>query len=57
MPDYTKDQYNALIHAIWRIDQDLKTRTDLTDEQRDRLFRDRESLQDVFIGDFKIRVA
>jgi hypothetical protein len=56
MPDYTKAQYNALIHAIWRIDQMLKSPEQLP-ETRATLERDRQALQEVFIGQFQIRGA
>jgi hypothetical protein len=41
-------EYNALIHAIWRIDQLIDNEI-LTDEQRATLRRDREALQALFI--------
>lgn len=56
MPDYTKEQYNALIHAIWRIDQMLNSPEQLP-ETRTTLERDRQALQEVFIGQFKVRGA
>lgn len=53
-PDYTKEQYNALIHAIWRVDQMLNS-PDQLPEKRETLERDRKALQEVFIGQFKVR--
>jgi hypothetical protein len=41
-------EYNALVHAIWRIDQLINNEI-LTDEQRARLQRDRRALQALFV--------
>jgi uncharacterized membrane protein YqjE len=41
-------EYNALVHAIWRIDQLINNEI-LTDEQRERLQRDRRALQALFV--------
>jgi hypothetical protein len=41
-------EYNALIHAIWRIDR-LITDEILTDQQRATLQRDRDALQAIFV--------
>jgi hypothetical protein len=43
-----KNEYNALIHAIWRIDQMLDDPNQLP-ERRDTLRRDREALKDLFV--------
>lgn len=53
-PDYTKAQYNALIHAIWRIDQMLNDPNQLP-EKRETLERDRKALTEVFLGKFQVR--
>ena len=43
-------EYNALIHAIWRIDSTLKTADEiLTEKERMTLNRDRQALQDLFV--------
>lgn len=41
-----KDEYNAMLHAIWQIDRNLKL-PDLTDKQTQVLNRDRKSLSDI----------
>jgi uncharacterized membrane protein YqjE len=41
-------EYNALIHAIWRIDQLVRDEI-LTDQQRATLQRDRDALQALFV--------
>jgi hypothetical protein len=41
-------EYNALLHAIWRIDQLIKNEI-LTDQQRATLQRDRDALQGLFV--------
>lgn len=44
----SKDEYNALIHAIWRIDQ-LTKELATSDPLYEKLRRDRQALQDVFV--------
>jgi hypothetical protein len=41
-------EYNALLHAIWRVDQLIKDEI-LTDQQRATLQRDRDALQALFV--------
>ena len=57
MPDWTRNQYNALIHAIWLIDTELKTNATLTDTAREKLERDRTALTEIHIGQFKVKGA
>jgi hypothetical protein len=46
----SKDEYNALIHAIWRIDNLLKVADEiLTEKERITLTRDKEALHDLFV--------
>jgi hypothetical protein len=43
-------EYNALIHAIWRIDSTLKSPdNELTEKERIILNRDKQALQDLFV--------
>jgi uncharacterized membrane protein YqjE len=43
-------EYNALIHAMWRIDSTLKSPDyELTEKERATLERDRQALQDLFV--------
>lgn len=42
-----KDEYNAMLHAIWQIDRNLKL-PDLTDFDKLMLNRDRQALSDIF---------
>jgi hypothetical protein len=45
----TGDEYNALIHAIWRIDRIIKENEGrLTPLEKSILERDRQALQDLF---------
>jgi hypothetical protein len=41
-------EYNALIHAIWRIDQ-LTKELATSDPLYEKLRRDRQALQDLFV--------
>lgn len=41
-------EYNALLHAIWRIDQMLNSPSQLP-EKRETLERDRQALHDLFV--------
>ena len=41
-------EYNALLHAIWRIDQILANPSQLP-EKRETLERDRQALHDLFV--------
>jgi hypothetical protein len=45
----TQNEYNALLHALWRIDKDLKI-DKLTETERFVLERDRQSLQGLFMS-------
>jgi hypothetical protein len=44
----TSNEYNALLHAIWRIDQILASPSQLP-EKRETLERDRQALHDLFV--------
>lgn len=45
-----KDEYNALIHAIWRIDNLLKVADEiLTEQERITLKRDKDALHNLFV--------
>jgi hypothetical protein len=44
----TGNEYNALLHAIWRIDQILASPSQLP-EKRETLERDRQALHDLFV--------
>lgn len=42
-----KDEYNAMLHAIWNIDRNLKL-PDLSELDKAILNRDRKCLEDIF---------
>jgi hypothetical protein len=45
----TSNEYNALLHAIWRIDRTMKEHEgSLTDTEKTVLERDRQALQGLF---------
>ena len=44
------EKYNALIHAIWLIDRELRDNATLTEKQRATLQRDRDTLSVIHEG-------
>ncbi len=44
-------EYNALLHAIWRLDREIRETTDTEDQKdwREQLERDRQALSDLFV--------
>jgi uncharacterized membrane protein YqjE len=45
-----KDKYNALLHAIWRIDRELRDNAELSEKERATLERDRNALSVIHEG-------
>jgi uncharacterized membrane protein YqjE len=43
-------KYNALLHAIWRIDRELRDNTELSEKERATLERDRNALSVIHEG-------
>jgi hypothetical protein len=45
-----KDKYNALLHAIWRMDRELRDNPELSEKERATLERDRNALSVIHEG-------
>ena len=48
-PNFPRNQYNALLHAIWAIDRELQT--EISENLRNVLERDRQALTEIFTGE------
>lgn len=46
---FTKDEYNAIIHAIWRLDRLIRDHADNPNMNLQTLERDRKALSDLFV--------
>jgi hypothetical protein len=49
---FTKDEYNAMLHAIWHFDRlvaECLDNDEQEEEYRTRLERDRKALSDLFV--------